>query len=302
MHPMFRLSALVLLVAVSTALASCSSPLASRRARTLRTGEAEFSAVPYIQGVAFAPQQAGLAAAPIYPFAEGTARFGLFDQADLQIKVDPTIIPEVNFAYQVVGNQNLNELAVTIGAGIKPTIFGAGAAIGGFVNVPLYVGVDLPFGEQHAFTFGTRIIPSAVFGASAGGAGTVLSLSPGGFAALHLQFGSFFIRPEFAVGSSFLLGALSNAGGASALGLTNISLSGGFGLGIVFDFDQNRAAAEQAKNAPAAAPAPEPAPAPASAPTPEPAPAFDPSASDDEPPAVSDPPPPSDPAQAAGRL
>lgn len=270
-----RLS-LTLLVAGGLLSSSCSSPLVSRRARTLRQGEVELGVVPYIQVLALAPTS-GTNLAPFYPFAEAAARFGLFDKADLQIKIDPTIIPEINFAYQIVGDPSKNEFAVTLGLGLKPTILGLGTATAGFVNAPIYVGADLPFGDNNAFTFGARIIPNVLFGDVSGVGATVIGVAPGVFGALHLQFANFFIRPELAVNAGTTIAAIGSTGSAFQPNLNTVSVSGALGLGLSFDFVSRD---DPAKDSKPGVFVPDAPPPPVAVPTP---------AASDAPPAPADP-------------
>jgi hypothetical protein len=235
--------AALVMVAFALAFASvgCSSPLASRRAQVIEPGELEVAFVPYVEATAIvaAPTLPGA-----YPFAEASARFGLVDRVDLQIKLDPTIIPEVSLGYQLVGDPSKNELAFTITGGVKPSVFlfpGVGSA--GLITTPIQAIVDVPVGETATLVGGVRVIPAVIFagGASASGSGSAFTIAPGGFAALHFDLGPFFFRPELAMNGLiplFTASGLQATPFAPQLGTINIAAS--VGIGGVIDFGKKK--------------------------------------------------------------
>lgn len=238
-------SLLTMLAVTSLAVTSlvstgCSSPLASRRAQVMEPGELELAFVPYVEATAIiaAPQFPGA-----YPFAEASARFGLVDRVDVQLKVDPTIIPEVSVGYQLVGDPSKNELAFTITGGVKPSVFlfpGVGAA--GLITTPMQAIVDVPVGDTATVVAGLRIIPALLFagGPSATG-GSAFTVAPGAFAALHFDLGPFFFRPEIAMNGVIPLFAASGLEATPfvpQLGTLNIAAS--VGVGGVIDFGKKK--------------------------------------------------------------
>lgn len=246
MHINNRLTHALLLGLLSVtplvAATGCSSPLASRRAQVIEPGELELSFVPYVEATAIvaAPTFPGA-----YPFAEASARFGLVDRLDVQLKVDPTIIPEVSVGYQLVGDPSKNELAFTLTGGVKPSVFlfpGVGAV--GLITTPIQAIVDVPVGETAVLVGGVRAIPAVLFagGPSATG-GSAFTIAPGGFAALHFDLGPFFFRPEIAMNGVIPLFAASGLEAtpfAPQLGTINVAAS--VGVGGVIDFGKKKPA------------------------------------------------------------
>lgn len=243
----------VILVAgfsVTATATGCSSPLASRRAQVIEPGELELAFVPYVEATAIvaAPTLPGA-----YPFAEVSARFGLVERLDLQLKVDPTIIPEVTLGYQLVGDPAKNELAFTLTAGVKPSVFmfpGLGAA--GLITTPMQAIVDVPVGDTATLVAGVRVIPALLFagGPSATG-GSAFTVAPGAFGALHFDLGPFFFRPELAMNGVIPLFAASGLEAtpfAPQLGTINIAAS--VGVGGVIDFGKKKPDATMDRSAP----------------------------------------------------
>lgn len=265
-----------LVVPLSLLAVGCSSPLASRRAQVMEPGELEVSLVPYGEGtmgfIATAPVQ------PIaYPFAEATARFGVVDRVDLQLKVDPTVIPEVNVAVQLLGDPSKDGLAFTVSGGVKPTVLAMPGVFGGLVTTPLEAIVDVPIGESAVAVAGLRIIPAYVFAGTVGaGVGTV-TVAPGAFGALHMKLGdSFFVRPEVAVNGVVPLVASAGGQNAYLAGTGNtVNVVAALGIGATFDFrkpqDPPATHEEPAHDEPAGR-APNPLPSAPVAPMPAPAP------------------------------
>lgn len=236
------LLAVLAITALATA-SGCSSPLASRRAQVIEPGELEVAFIPYVEATAIvaAPTTPGA-----YPFAEASARFGLVDRLDLQIKVDPTIIPEIALGYQLVGDPSKNDLAFTITGGVKPSVFmfpGVGAI--GLITTPMQAIVDAPVGDSGAVAVaGMRVIPAVLFmmGPSATG-GSAFTIAPGAFGALHFDLGPFYFRPELAMNGLIPLFTASGIQAtpiAPQLGTINVAAS--VGVGGVIDFAQKKPA------------------------------------------------------------
>jgi hypothetical protein len=246
MHINNRLTHAVLLglLAVTSVMgaAGCSSPLASRRAQVVEPGELEVAFIPYVEATAIiaAPQFPGA-----YPFAEASARFGLVDRLDVQLKVDPTIIPEVSVGYQLVGDPAKNDFAFTLTGGVKPSVLllpGVGAA--GLITTPVQAIMDVPLGETSALVAGVRMIPAVLFaGGPSSTGGSAFTIAPGGFAALHFDIGPFFFRPEIAMNGVVPLFAASGLEATPfvpQLGTINIAAS--VGVGGVIDFGKKKPA------------------------------------------------------------
>lgn len=204
------------LAAVLVALAGCSSPLASRRAQVMEPGELEVSFVPYGEATAIAAKGTGAAQPVAYPFAEATARFGVVDRMDIQLKVDPTIIPEINVAYEIIGDPTKNDFAVTASLGLKPSVIAVPGASAGLITTPLELIMDVPLGDTSALVVGTRIIPAVTFAGAVTAVAGAVTVAPGGFVALHIDLGPFFVRPEIAVNGVIPL--IAGAPGAAVLG------------------------------------------------------------------------------------
>jgi hypothetical protein len=233
---MLRITSLVALILMS----ACSSPLASRRAQVMEPGELEISVVPY--GEASAVVAKGTPPQPFaYPSGEITARIGIVERMDLQLKVDPTIIPEFNVAYQVLGDPSKNEFALTLSGGVKPSVIFlpiAGVVVGaGLITTPLEAIVDVPLNDHAVIVVGTRIIPAYIF-ANAGVSGVgALTVAPGVFGALHIGNDQFFFRPELAVNGVIPLIASSGTTTSPLLGTAgSFNIAAGLGVGMTFDF------------------------------------------------------------------
>ena len=251
----FRL--LALLAFASVLASACSTPLSLRGARVMEPGEVEIIGSGQLQAVSgFGINGAQSAAtAPLFlPWVEASVRFGLFDRADLQLRFDPSILPEIDFGYQLVGNPAKDdELAVTVTGGIKGTLVGAGNAGLIYLNTPLQLLVDVPLGEMFGLMGGLRVIPNALiaFG-GASGAGSV-GAAPGAVVGLRIKVGGFVLSPEFAFSANFpVLGAAATVPGASTGALGVGAVSGTFGFNIGGQFG----GPDKTKPQPAAAPAP----------------------------------------------
>ncbi len=230
---------ILLLAAVAAVFASaCSTPLASRRAQVLEKGEVEFVAVPTAV-LATIPSDEGPGVVPL-PHIEGSVRFGIFDRADLQLKVDEALFPELAFGYQIIGDPHVNEFAMTVTAGAKVAYFGVPAGLGnsgGNVSVPLQLLFDVPLGDESALYFGTRTILGTAFATASGtSASGGLIVTPGLVVGASIPFGWLLLQPELAanypipVGDS--TGLADTGGGFIALGL---------GVGTRFNLDDMRA-------------------------------------------------------------
>lgn len=221
---------------------ACSTPLASRRAQVLEKGEVEFVAVPtaVLLAVPETPTVAG-ALIPL-PHVEGSVRFGIFDRADLQLKVDEALFPEIAFGYQIIGDPHVNEFAMTFTAGAKVAFFAVpvyNVAGGGNVSMPLQLLFDVPLGEEAALYFGTRTILGTAFAVSNQSSGSVgsggLAVTPGLVVGASIPFGWLLFQPELAANYPIALtGDGTGAGNAGYIAL-------GLGVGTRFDLEDMRA-------------------------------------------------------------
>jgi hypothetical protein len=252
MRRSLALATLAALVPVVTA--GCSSPLASRRAQVLEPGELEVSLVPYVEGTkVFA--QGSTSYSPVdlaYPSGEATARFGVMERVDVQLKVDPTIIPEVNVAVQAVGDPSKDEFALTFSGGVKPTIVAMPGFAGGLITVPLEVIADIPISDALIAVAGARVIPAYLFATSLGAGGGTFTIAPGVFGAVHMKLGdTFFVRPELAINGAIPL--VGNALGQTTVlaGQGNtVNVAASLGVGATFDFGKKAAPSADAPPAP----------------------------------------------------
>lgn len=203
---------------------ACLSPLVSRRAQVMEPGELEVAVLPI--GAAWQRNNSFGPAA----YARASARFGLVDRLDMQVVLDPSILPEVAFAYQFLGDPSRNDLALTFGVGFKPTYAALGDTSGGNLALPAQVLLDVPLGANTSLTLGARAVTGYVFGGSFGSSTMGWVVAPGASVGLSIEWGWFFVRPELAANGPLLLtrGAEDNV----PPGLLTASL----GIGAVFDF------------------------------------------------------------------
>jgi hypothetical protein len=228
--------ALAFVLAVCNIAAACSTPLSLRGARVMEPGEFEVLASPQLQGASpfVGVGSSSLVAPPlVFPWIEGSLRFGLFDRADLQLRFDPTLLPEVSMGYQLVGDPAKDDqLAVTVTGGAKVTpvsVAGVGTV---WWNTPLQVLVDLPLGEMFGVMGGLRIIPNGFVAFGGGAGGGVFGVAPGAVIGARMKVGSFVLSPEFAVSANFPFFGVAATSGAT-FGTTGVGqASGTFGLNI----------------------------------------------------------------------
>jgi hypothetical protein len=226
-----------LVVCVGVLGAGCSTPLALRGARVLEPGEVEVLFSPQVQLPVVVGTGGGQSsAAAIQPFgwAEASARFGLIDRLDLQLRLDASIVPEVSVGYQLLGDPARNDdFALTLTAGVKPSFL----IVAANVNVPLQVLVEVPFNDTFAFTGGLRMIPS-VF--SIFGAGNIFAFGPGAVAGVRIKTGNFVFQPELGLSGYLPVGAESGGQSIGFLGqgfaVGTVAATVGLTLGGQFDF------------------------------------------------------------------
>lgn len=238
-----RILSLAVAVVAAVCATGCSTPLASRRAQVLEKGEVEFVAVPTAVLATLPDAPAGTSPVIPLPHVEGSVRFGIFDRADLQLKVDEALFPELAFGYQILGDPHVNEFAMTFTAGAKVAFFvvpsfGFGSNVGaGNISMPLQLLFDVPLGEEAALYFGTRTILGSAFASSSGDAASGgLVVTPGLVVGASIPFGWLLLQPELAANYPIPVGdsqGLSDTGGGF------IAL--GVGVGTRFNLDDMRA-------------------------------------------------------------
>lgn len=276
-----------LLCAVAVSLgvlgAGCSTPLSLRGARVMEPGEVEVIVSPQVQVPAVVGTAGGQSAgSPIQPFAwvEGSVRFGVIDRLDLQLRIDPSVVPEVTAGYQLLGDPTRNDdFALTVTAGIKPSFL----LVASNVNIPLQVLVEVPFNETLAFTGGVRMIPSVLTIFSAG---NLFAFAPGVTAGLRVTAGSFVLQPELGLSGYLPLGVVAGGQSVGFLGqgflVGSVAATFGLSIGGKFDFRPPQ-------------PAPEPMAEPNPTPNAQPAPMTSPAVNDPAADPAAPPPPPATP-------
>ena len=250
----------------------CSTPLSLRGARVLEPGEVEVIVSPQVQ-IPTVISTTGTPASltlPTYGWAEGSVRFGVAERLDMQLRIDPSIIPEISIGYQLIGDPARDdEFALTFTAGIKPTF----VLVASYVNLPLMLLVDIPINDTLGVTGGLRVIPN-VLSVIGGQGGNLFGVAPGLVAGLRVKTGPFVFQPEIGVSANLPIGA--SAGGQSinfigaGVGVAFVAATIGLNIGGQFDLRPVTVApAPVAPAAPAVAPAPAPYVAPVQA-APEP--------------------------------
>jgi hypothetical protein len=253
-----------LAVCVGVLGAGCSTPLSLRGARVLEPGEVEVLFSPQVQVpavVAAGGGQSVAAGGNPFGWAEASARFGLIDRLDLQLRLDPSIIPEASLGYQLVGDPARNDdFALTVTAGLKPSFLFVAANF----NVPVQVLVEAPLNDTLAFTGGLRVIPS-VF--SIFGGGNIFAFAPGVVAGVRFKTGNFVLQPEVGLSSYLPVGAVAGGQSIGFLGqgfvAGSVAATVGLNIGGQFDFrppQPPRAPEATQPTPPADTPAPAPAP------------------------------------------
>lgn len=215
----------VLLLCLS---AGCATPLASRRAQVLEKREVEMVIVP--AGVLAIDDQGRQL---VVPHVEGSIRFGVFDDVDVQLKFDESLIPELVVGWQFVGDPRVNEFAMTITAGGKVGIlppwstYSGSDALNGNLSLPFQLLIDLPVGEESALYFGTRTILGSSFGLS----GTSVAVTPGLLVGLSLNLGGFILQPEVGVNAPVFLSGGSVGLDAAVFAAVGVGFGSRFRLG-----------------------------------------------------------------------
>jgi hypothetical protein len=154
-------------------------------------------------------------------------RFGVVDKLDIQLVVDPSILPEVSIGYQLVGEQP-GDFALTLTAGAKPMIFGGGGAAAGIIHLPIGVLVDIPLGDESALFAGVTTPLQVIFGAGGGTGGAAINIEPTLNAGLSLKVGSLVLQPEIAIAQNIFLFDSAGAGTPTPL---FIQYAVGLGIG-----------------------------------------------------------------------
>ncbi len=227
----------VAVVAAAMMVTACASPMSLRGARVLEPGEVEVLAS--LQG------QAGLAddgAGALYDVAtvhpEVSVRFGLVDRVDLQLRVDPTVLPEVSAGYQVLGDpQRDDDVALTLTGGLKVGVEYYGTTYT-YAAVPLQVLVDVPLSDELAFTGGARVNllafapeskPSGIF--TPARSAEPFGIAPGVVAGLRWKRGALVLQPELGVATGI------GGYGAGAVGPARSLVVASLGLNVGGQFD-----------------------------------------------------------------
>jgi hypothetical protein len=187
---------------------------------------------------------------------EVSARFGVVDRVDVQVRVDGQVLPEVSAGIQLLGDPKRDDdvaLTVTGGARIAvlPSLV-AGSTSVGQLTIPLQLLGEVPLADGVALTGGARVVPG--FNSETGP-----GVAPGLLAGLRVKWGALVVHPEvgFAVGS---VGALKGV----TIGSPNYVVgSVGLNIGGQFDFRP------PASPSPSSTPTVEPIVEPTVEPTPE---------------------------------
>lgn len=181
----------------------CSTPLSLRRAQVLNRGQAEVMVSPQFQVGRLADKLGMLesGAGNVFGWGELSARFGVMDRVDVQLRVDPSLLPEVAVGYQFAGQTGVSATsATTVTAGVKvgaPGLFMSSEADRAVLSIPLQLLHDHPLGEHVVAVVGLRVIPSINKGD--------FSLAPGAVAALSFGgTGPWRFQPELAVSTTFI--------------------------------------------------------------------------------------------------
>ena len=106
---------------------------------------------------------------------------------------------------------------------------------------PVQAIVDVPITEGVTAVIGARALPAVLFS----GNYASYKIAPGGFLAVHIDAGPFFIRPELAMNGVVPLGAShdTTTGGFGNTGDGNLNLAIGLGIGGAIDFGKQKPAA-----------------------------------------------------------
>ena len=223
---MNRMHALIL--AASTTLLGCPSVHTMRSAEVLPAGKSEI--VAHVGQNGFLATASGTvegesdatSGAALIPWAAFSYRTGLGNNLDFQIKTDPSILPELGVAYQVVGVPGQGGFAASLYAGAKYLSSSAGS----LAFVPVAALVDLPLGDASVTVKGGVMI-SSLSNESA----TETAVKPLVGISARVKLGGITLLPEVSYGELLSLDATSEDGA------DNVSASLGFlawGIGFAF--------------------------------------------------------------------
>jgi hypothetical protein len=199
------------LAVLSLLSVGCSTPLSLRRAQVLNRGQAEVMVSPQFQvgmladnvgqiSTPFFDSGGRLSGGRVFGWGEMSARFGVAERMDLQLRVDPSLLPEVVVGYQFLGETGVNATrAATVTVGLKvgaPGLFGS-ALQQPVVSIPVQLLYDLPLGEHAVLVTGLRVIPNLTGGDVGIAPGAVAAVSFGGTGPWRFQ-------PEVAVSANVM--------------------------------------------------------------------------------------------------
>ncbi|MDP2346006.1 MAG: hypothetical protein Q8O67_34020 [Deltaproteobacteria bacterium] len=180
---------------IAVVITSGCASLAMRSARVVEPGEVEVLVTPQVRagfaiGERVAPQS-------VMPWAEASIRWGLFQDVDVQLRLDPLLSPELSFGWQLIGDpRRENDVALTLtsGARLQPSLAGLQALPA--LSAPFQLLADVPFTECLSLTGGVRVLA----GIPLEGIGSAFVLAPGAVVGLRLTIAdSFIIHPEVAL-------------------------------------------------------------------------------------------------------
>ncbi|MEN9800389.1 MAG: hypothetical protein RL653_4086 [Pseudomonadota bacterium] len=210
----------------------CSTPLSVRRAQVLNRGQAEVMVSPQFQvgvladnlgqiSTPFFESGGRLSGGRVFGWGEVSARFGVAERMDLQLRVDPSLLPEVALGYQFLGETGVSATrSGTVTVGLKvgaPALFGS-AYEHTLVGIPVQLLYDLPLGEHAVLVTGLRVIPSITR--------DYVSVAPGAVAAVSFGgTGPWRFQPEVAVSANFM-----------GLGKTQVDVAPSFTFGANFGY------------------------------------------------------------------
>ena len=188
-------------VAMLTTTMACSTPLSLRGARVMEQGELEVIASPQVT-VDVLSVADGHEPPPGLLFApELSARFGIADRVDLQLRVDQSILPEVSAGYQLVGDPTRDDdFALTVTGGLKPSWLLSREV---FLSAPVQLLAEVPLNDDVALTGGVRVVAGAGLDNNSE---LVVAVSPGVTAGLRWRVGPFVFHPELGVATALASG------------------------------------------------------------------------------------------------
>ena len=225
------LAAMVTAATLTTTMA-CSTPLSLRGARVMEQGELEVIASPQVNVDVLSVVDGhepplGLLIAP-----ELSARFGIADRVDLQLRVDKTVLPEVSVGYQLVGDPTRDDdFALTVTGGLKPSWLLSREV---FLSAPVQLLAEVPFNKDVALTGGLRVVAGAGLDNNSD---AVVAVSPGVTAGVRWRMGPFVFHPEIGVATALASGDYKvQFVSATLVPRPLLAASLGLNVGGVFDF------------------------------------------------------------------